>query len=65
MSENKPRRLKVERAGDFSRKKYKPYLRLAGKWLRECGLEPNTYVEATNPQKGVLVVTADTLPEGR
>ena len=65
MSENKSRRLKVERAGDFSRKKYKPYLRLAGRWLRDCGLEPNTYVVVTNPQKGVLVVTADTLPEGR
>ena len=52
----KPRRLKVEEAGDYWRKRTRPLVRLQGKWMLQAGIQPNSYVEVTNPQPGVLVL---------
>ena len=55
-SQPKPRRLKVAEVGDFYRKRTHPLVRLQGKWMLKAGIAPNTYVEVTNPQPGVLVL---------
>jgi hypothetical protein len=56
---NKPRRLKVEEVGDFYRHRTKPLLRLTGNWLKEAGINPNSYVVVTNPEAGVLRITIE------
>ena len=54
----KPRRLKVAEVGDFWQKRTHPLVRLQGKWMLDAGIAPNSYVEVTNPQPGVLVLQA-------
>jgi hypothetical protein len=52
----KNRVLKIEEIGDFWRKRTKPRIRLKGKWLAEAGMQPNRYVNVSNPTHGVLVL---------
>ena len=48
--------LKVEEVGDFWRKDTKPRIRLKGKWMLKAGIHPNTFVQVSNPQPGVLIL---------
>jgi hypothetical protein len=52
-----PRVLKVQEVGDFWRKRTMPVIRLQGKWMLQAGVQPNSYVQVTNPYPGVLLVT--------
>ena len=52
----KPRTLKVQDIGDTNRKEVILQIRLQGKWLLAAGLQPDTHVQVTNPQPGVLIV---------
>jgi hypothetical protein len=54
--ETKKRVLKVEAVGEFRKKHLKAQIRLEGKWLVAAGLVPDTHVEVTNPQAGVLIL---------
>ncbi len=60
--QKKSRRLKVEEVGDFYRKRTKPFLRLSGLWLKDAGIFPNSYVQVSNPEPGVLVIILDINP---
>lgn len=53
---SKPRVLKVQDIGDRYYKKVKLQIRLAGKWLADAGMRPQTYVSVSNPQPGILVI---------
>jgi len=53
---SKPRTLKVHDVGDFFRKEVIPQIRLQGKWLVAAGLQPDTHVQITNPQPGMLII---------
>jgi len=53
---SKPRTLKVQDVGDYYRKEVIPQIRLQGKWLLSAGLQPDTRVQVTNPQLGVLIL---------
>jgi hypothetical protein len=54
--ESKKRILKITSVGEFRRKNLKAQVRLEGKWLVAAGLIPETHVEVTNPQVGVLIL---------
>ena len=51
-----PRKLKVQDVGDHYRKQVIPQVKLQGKWLLTAGLKPDTHVQITNPQHGVLLI---------
>jgi len=53
---SKPRTLKVHDIGDYYRKEVILLVRLKGKWLLGAGLQPDTYVQVTNPQPGTLIL---------
>ena len=53
---SKPRKLKVQDVGDYYRREVIPQIKLQGKWLMGAGLQPDTHVQVTNPQSGVLIV---------
>ncbi|MHC1740150.1 MAG: hypothetical protein AB9897_03450 [Anaerolineaceae bacterium] len=53
---SKKRVLKIISVGEFRKKHLKAQIRLEGKWLVTAGLIPDTYVEVTNPQAGVLIL---------
>jgi hypothetical protein len=53
---SKPRTLKVHDAGDYFRKEVVPQVNLKGKWLLGAGIQPDTKVQVTNPQPGVLIL---------
>jgi hypothetical protein len=53
---SKPRTLKVQNVGDYFRKEVILQIRLQGKWLSGAGLQPDTHVQVTNPQPGVLIL---------
>jgi len=53
---SKPRMLKVQDVGDYYRKEVIPQIRLQGKWLIAAGLQPDTHVQVTNPEPGVIVM---------
>ncbi len=55
-SKQKPHTIKVHNVGDFFRKEVILQIRLQGKWLLDAGLRPDTKVQVTNPQPGVLIV---------
>jgi hypothetical protein len=50
------RSLKIETKGDPWRKKLKPQILLAGKWLEKAGFKPGHRVEILNEQPGVLTL---------
>ena len=50
------RKLKVEHRGDFARRKTYPLLRLRGKWLRQAGFMPDSYVTLTVEQGRIVIV---------
>lgn len=52
----KPRKLKVQDVGDHYRKEVILQIQLQGKWLLGAGLQPDTHVQVTNPQPGVLIL---------
>lgn len=54
--ETKKRILKVASIGENRKKRLKAQIRLQGKWLVAAGLIPETHVEVTNPQVGVLIL---------
>ncbi len=58
-NKKKARRLKVEEVGDFYRHRTRPFLRLSGLWLKDAGIMPKAYVQITNPEPGVLVITLE------
>ena len=53
---SKPRTLKVQDIGDTYREEVIPQIRLQGKWLLGAGIQPDTQVQVTNPQPGVLII---------
>jgi len=55
-SMQKPHTLKIHDVGDYFRKEVIPQIRLQGKWLLSAGLQPDTKVQVSNPQPGVLVL---------
>ncbi len=55
-NQSKPRTLKVQDIGDHYSREVIPQLRLQGKWLLKTGIQPQTHVQVTNPQPGVLIV---------
>ena len=55
-SNKNSRTLKVQDVGDYYRKEVVPQIKLQGKWLVDAGIQPDTHVQVTNPQPGVLVV---------
>jgi hypothetical protein len=50
------RSLKIERTGDFYRKKIIPRIRLNGKWLEAAGFKPGHRVEICVPESGTMVL---------
>lgn len=50
------RSLKIERTGDFFRKKIIPRIRLNGKWLEAAGFKPGHRVEICIPESGTMVL---------
>jgi hypothetical protein len=58
-----PRILKVEAFGDYPKKCLKAQIRLQGLWLIHAGVPPESHVEVTNPQKGILVLRVQEKPE--
>jgi len=64
MKPPKPRTLKVEELGDHWRGKTYPGLRLKGQWLEQAGILPNSHVQVSNPQPGVLVVLVSKTEKG-
>ena len=53
----KARLIKVTETGDFWRKRTKPMIRLQGRWMVDAGIKPNRYVQVSNPQPGVLLLS--------
>ena len=56
MKGQKIRCLKVLEIGDFHKRNTVPQIRLQGKWLVQAGIYPNSHVEISNPQPGVLMI---------
>ena len=64
MKPPKARILKVQEVGDYWKGKTIPSLSLKGQWLYQAGIHPNSQVEITNPQPGILVVSTFIVEEG-
>ena len=58
------RKLKVEHRGDFARRKTYPMIRLRGKWLREAGFQPDSYVALTIEQGRIVIVPQPATEKG-
>ena len=50
--------LKVQKVGDFYRKHTKPSLLLTGNWLRDAGIIEESRVSVSNPEPGVIIISA-------
>ena len=64
MKPQKTRILKVQEIGDYWKGQTIPSLSLKGQWLHQAGISPNSQVEITNPQPGILVVSTFIAKEG-
>jgi hypothetical protein len=53
------RSLKIQEVGDFYRKKTKPTIILAGKWLANAGFPPNERVIVQTNRTGELIITLE------
>ena len=58
------RKLKVEHRGDFARRKTYPLIRLRGKWLRQAGFQPDSYVTLTIEQGKIVIVPQQATEKG-
>lgn len=50
------RNLKVEFYGDFPKYRKQSQIRLKGKWLKEAGFIPESYVSVSSPEPGTLII---------
>lgn len=50
------RTLKIERTGDFFRRKIVPRIRLNGKWLEQAGFKPGHRVQLEIVAAGVMTL---------
>ena len=48
--------LKVQKVGDFYRRKTHPQIRLEGKWIERAGIPAEAHVVVTSPRPGVLLL---------
>lgn len=53
------RTLKVEKDGDYFRRRIKPKIRLMGCWLERAGFKPGTRVSVTCLGAGVIELRSD------
>jgi len=58
------RKLKVEHRGDFARRKTYPLIRLRGKWLRQAGFLPDSYVTLSIEQGKIVIVPQNPAEKG-